>query len=100
MSLRDGVDDIELLRTYQRNKERRGWRQTCSRDQSIEENKDVHHPSIHIYLSIDLCRRRIEQEQGGVERSLVDLSSYLTCIHLEKIVMDNSIRSRERSELR
>ncbi|OQU85960.1 hypothetical protein SORBI_3004G347000 [Sorghum bicolor] len=53
-----------------------------------------------IYLSIYLSafrpqyrrrhrrRRRIEQEQGDVERIVVDLSSYLTCIDLEKIVMD------------
>jgi hypothetical protein len=59
------------------------------------------HPSIHpsIYLSTLVAAELNKIEQGGVKRSLVDLSSYLTCIHLEKIVMDNSIRSRERSEL-
>jgi hypothetical protein len=68
---------------------------------SIDRRKQGCTPSIHpfIYLSTSVAAELNKIEQGGVERSLVDLSSYLTCIHLEKIVMDNSIRSRERSEL-
>jgi len=85
-----------------------GWRDKDMQG-SWEGNQSKNQEPTHrisIYLPFDLSRcrlrrRRIEQEQGDVERIVVDLSIATSpvSIDLEKIVMDTSASSRERSEL-
>lgn len=51
-----------------------------------------------IYLPFDLHQLSLQEQGDVVERIGVDLSSYLlTCIDIEKIVMDTT--TQERSEL-